>query len=87
MPPQVASLDPRKLTTGAQLLRGENGGAELPQGFGVGQKVRHPRYGLGTVIAAHGFARNRRVTVAFDDDDSRKTFIAAKCPLQPVGNG
>ncbi len=76
-----------KLTTGASLLNGESGAVAIPQGFGVGQKVRHPRYGLGTIIAADGFARNRRVTVAFDDDHARKTFIAAKSPLQPVANG
>ncbi|HEX6986121.1 MAG TPA: 3'-5' exonuclease, partial [Planctomycetaceae bacterium] len=85
----LSTLDSRlsslKLTTGAKLLRGDGGEADLPQGFGVGQKVRHPRYGLGTVIAADGFSRNRRVTVEFEDDKSRKTFVAAKCPLQPVG--
>jgi len=47
--------------------------------------VRHPRYGLGTVTdISEGFARHRMVTVAFDDD-RRETFIAGKCPLQPVG--
>jgi DNA helicase-2/ATP-dependent DNA helicase PcrA len=76
-----------KLTTAAKLLRGDGGEAELPQGFAVGQQVRHPRYGLGTVVAADGFSRNRRVTVEFEDDKSRKTFVASKCPLQPVGAG
>jgi DNA helicase-2/ATP-dependent DNA helicase PcrA len=81
------SLRRLKLTTGAKLLAGDGGEAEVPQGFGVGQQVRHPRYGLGTVIAADGFSRNRRVTVEFEGDRSRKTFVAAKCPLQPVGAG
>ena len=82
--PQLSAL---KLTTAADLLRGQATAAALPQAFGVGQKVRHPRYGTGTVLAADGFARNRRVTVEFDDDRSRKTFVAAKCPLQPIGGG
>jgi DNA helicase-2/ATP-dependent DNA helicase PcrA len=86
-PSPLSSFKSLNLTTGAQLLRGDSGGAELPQGFGVGQQVRHPRYGIGTVIAADGFSRNRRVTVEFDDDRSRKTFVAAKSPLQPVGAG
>ncbi|MBA3313837.1 MAG: UvrD-helicase domain-containing protein [Planctomycetaceae bacterium] len=85
--PQLSTLNSFKLTTGAQLLRGDGGAADLPQSFGVGQQVRHPRYGLGTVIAADGFSRNRRVTVEFEDDRSRKTFVAAKSPLQPVGTG
>ncbi|MGC1274432.1 MAG: UvrD-helicase domain-containing protein [Planctomycetaceae bacterium] len=84
---RLSTLNSLKLTTGAQLLNGESGAAEIPQGFGIGQKVRHPRYGVGTVIAADGFSRNRRVTVEFDDDDTRKTFIAAKSPLQPVASG
>jgi len=85
--PQRPALNTLKLTTGAQLLRGDAASAEVPQGFGVGQQVRHPRYGVGTVIAADGFSRNRRVTVEFNDDRSRKTFIASKSPLQPVGSG
>ena len=82
--PQLSAL---KLTTAADLLRGQATEAALPQAFGIGQKVRHPRYGTGTVLAADGFARNRRITVEFDDDRSRKTFVAAKCPLQPIGTG
>ena len=81
------SLTGIPLTTAAQLLNGESGGVELPRGFALGEKVRHPRYGVGTVIAADGLARNRRVTVAFKDDESRRTFIASKSPLQPVGGG
>lgn len=82
-----ALLQKLKLTTGAKLLNGDGSETEIPQGFAVGQKVRHPRYGTGVVISADGFSRNRRVTVDFDDDRSRKTFIASKCPLQPVGAG
>ena len=41
---QLSTLNSPKLTTAANLLRGDGGAAELPQGFGVGQQVRHPRY-------------------------------------------
>jgi DNA helicase-2/ATP-dependent DNA helicase PcrA len=47
--------------------------------------VRHPRYGTGTVVEVDGFARNRTVTVRFDDSDEGVSFQAAHCPLQPVG--
>ena len=75
------------LTTGAALEVGANVQANLPIGFGVGMQVRHPRYGLGTVIAISGLSRMRTVTVEFATDNRRESFVAAKCPLQPVGLG
>jgi DNA helicase-2/ATP-dependent DNA helicase PcrA len=74
-----------RLTTGAALEAGTKLGVELPLGFAVGMQVRHPRYGLGTVIETSGLARNRTVTVEFASDARRESFVAAKCPLQPVG--
>jgi DNA helicase-2/ATP-dependent DNA helicase PcrA len=76
------------LTTAAELLRGTAHPAALPQGFGLGMQVRHPRYGLGTVIDVGGFGHRRTVTVAFRDDGQERTekFVAAQSPLQPVGH-
>lgn len=74
-----------KLTTAADLLNGTSQGVELPQGFHVGMTVRHPRYGLGTVIGVSGMAKNRTVSVHFEGDGT-KSFVASKCPLQPVGS-
>jgi DNA helicase-2/ATP-dependent DNA helicase PcrA len=73
------------LTTAAALLNGTTEAATLEQGFAVGMAVRHPRYGTGTVVEVDGFARNRTVTVRFDDSDEGVSFQAAHCPLQPVG--
>jgi DNA helicase-2/ATP-dependent DNA helicase PcrA len=73
------------LTTGAALETGSGERASLPIGFSTGMQVRHPRYGLGTVIEVSGFSRMRTVTVEFDTDNRRESFVAAKCPLQPVG--
>ena len=73
------------LTTGAALEAGSNQSAAVPIGFGMGMQVRHPRYGLGTVVAVSGLSRMRTVTVEFMTDNRRESFIAAKCPLQPVG--
>lgn len=72
------------LTTGAALEAGSNESAAVPLGFATGMQVRHPRYGLGTVVSVSGFSRMRTVTVEFTDN-RRESFIAAKCPLQPVG--
>ncbi len=75
------------LMTGADLLaRAMAREADRPLGFSVGMSVRHPRYGIGRIVKVSGFARNRVITVEFNDDGRRETFIASKNPLQPVGN-
>lgn len=74
-----------KLMTAASLLSGEKSGVELPVGFGIGMRVRHPRYGVGTVKDVGGYGDRRSVTVKFAADDRVETFIASKAPLQPIG--
>ena len=73
------------LTTAAALQTGSREAVDIPCGFTVGMTVRHPRYGLGMggEITA-GFAKHRTVTVEFESA-RRESFIAGKCPLQPVG--
>lgn len=73
------------LMTGADLLKEIPEAADLPQGFSVGMRVRHPRYGVGTVMAMSGYARKRTLTVIFDNEEESQTFMAAHCPLQPLG--
>lgn len=75
---------PRRLTTAAALLEGSHEAAEVPLGFAVGMSVRHPQYGLGRVVQISGYARRRMVTVEFQQDDRTQTFVASRCPLQPV---
>ncbi len=85
--PKAASvLANLRLTTGAALAAGSSQPADVPQGFSTGMRVRHPRYGLGVVRSTSaGMARLRTVTVEFEEDGRTETFVAAKCPLQPVG--
>lgn len=78
-------LSKPKLTTGASLEAGSSQDVAIPMGFSIGMQVRHPRYGLGTVVDVSGFSRMRTVTVDFDVDQRRESFVVAKCPLQPVG--
>lgn len=73
------------LTTGAALESGSGEQTTLPLGFSMGMQVRHPRYGLGTVVEVNGHSRMRTVTVEFTTGNRRESFVAAKCPLQPVG--
>lgn len=71
------------LKTGAELLAGTTA-PEPSTTITVGLLVRHPRLGLGKVVEARGAGKWRTVTVAFDSGDSQ-SFVAQKCPLQPVG--
>jgi DNA helicase-2/ATP-dependent DNA helicase PcrA len=76
------------ITTGAALLAGTSEEAELPQAglsFSVGMRVRHPKYGNGTVTEVSGVSKKQTVTVEFQNDSRSETFRAAFCPLQPVG--
>ncbi|WP_437203297.1 ATP-dependent helicase [Planctomicrobium sp. SH664] len=85
--PFVHPMNVRKplLTTGASLLSGQGVSVQLPVGFSIGQQVRHPRYGRGTVQEVSGFGKLRTVTVKFPDQDRIETFVAAQAPLQPIG--
>jgi DNA helicase-2/ATP-dependent DNA helicase PcrA len=81
-PADVRSSLKAKLTTGAELLRGRRA-AELP--FDVGDQVRHPRYGLGEVIEVGRVLHRDTLVVRFQQENRTETFVAAKCPLTPVG--
>lgn len=54
--------------------------------FTPGTRVRHPRYGRGVVIESTDGSSRATVTVLFEADDREETFVASRCPLQPVGN-
>mgnify|MGYP002628069094 FL=1 len=77
------------LTTGAALLNGTGEEVELSDvgssTFAVGMRVRHPKYGMGTVTHIAGFAKRRTVEVEFASGNRTETFSAAHCPLQPIG--
>jgi len=78
-----------RIVRGSDLLEGRPGrgsaSVELPQGFAVGSQVRHPQYGRGTVVSLGGMSKRRTVTVEFERDARTETFVAALCPLQPIG--
>ena len=54
-------------------------------GYQTGMLVRHPRYGRGQVIAVSGGSHRATVTVAFEGEETPHSFVASRCPLQPVG--
>lgn len=86
--PSTRGAERPRLITGADLLAGTAArAAELPLGFALGMAVRHPQYGVGRIVKIGGFAKNRTITVEFDDDGRSETFVTGKNPLQPVGAG
>ncbi|MCA9081284.1 MAG: UvrD-helicase domain-containing protein [Planctomycetaceae bacterium] len=90
--PQLATLLPgdlmSKLKTGADLANGvTQGKVELQSGYAIGMQVRHPRYGIGTVVNLQGMGLNRTVTVRFVDGDRVQDFVSKHAPLQPIGVG
>ncbi len=86
--PSTRGAERPRLITGADLLAGAAArAAELPLGFALGMAVRHPQYGVGRIVKIGGFAKNRTITVEFDDDGRSETFVTGKNPLQPVGAG
>ena len=56
-----------------------------PLEFREGMQVRHPRYGRGTVTEVSSGSNRATVTVNFENDDETHTFVASRCPLQPIG--
>ncbi len=76
------------IMSGAELLKQKQTGAAADEPlvlFPVGSAVRHPRYGRGTVVKAAGGTGRATVTVQFEAEDLEQTFVAARCPLQPIG--
>ena len=87
-PPSADSNTNRPLlTTGADLVNGTKRGVDIPRGFGIGSQVRHPVYGRGIVVDVSGMSKDRNVIVEFEADGERRTFVAHRSPLQPVGLG
>ena len=53
--------------------------------FRQGMQVRHPRYGRGVITELSGGSHRATVTVQFETSNESHTFVASRCPLQPVG--
>lgn len=74
------------LTTGAALLAGHKTAADVPIGFKVGMRVRHPQKGVGLIVEVSIDGPRRTVGVHFDSGEQSE-FLASKCPLQPIAQG
>lgn len=82
------------LMTGTQLAgmsaAGDSDSTDDPQGdhgYRTGMLVRHPRYGRGRITAVSGASHRATVTVEFEGQSESHSFVASRCPLQPIGPG
>jgi len=73
------------LTTAAELA---NGGVPsppvAPDVFHQDMLVRHPKYGLGRIVALSGKGAGRRATVDFGPSIGHRKFLLGDSPLRPV---
>jgi DNA helicase-2/ATP-dependent DNA helicase PcrA len=85
--PRGSRHGPIKLTTAAELA-GETATVFTrqvsPDDFAQGMLVRHPEYGVGTVIALSGSGDKRTATIEFLSTPGEKRFMLSKSRLQPV---
>ena len=50
-----------------------------------GVRVRHSKYGVGTIVKCYGTGDNARVDVRFNGDNATRTIILKYAALQIVG--
>ena len=51
--------------------------------YNIGQKVRHAKFGEGTVMKVEGSGANALISVAFDNQGIKK-LSTAFAPLKPI---
>ena len=67
---------------GAPVERDVEFSQDLPQ-FVKGERVKHPRFGGGTIAEIGGVGKDVKVTVDFDDESiGRKRLVVAYAGLQ-----
>ena len=81
----AASAPALRLTTAAELANGgEPSPPVSPDAFRQGMVVRHPKYGLGRVVALSGAGPARKATIDFASAAGRKKFVLADSPVRPM---
>lgn len=72
------------LTTAAELANGGPLPQLSPDEFHQGMLVRHPKHGLGRIIALSGSGASRKATVSFTSGAGRMKFVIESSPLRPL---
>ena len=52
--------------------------------FAVGDRVRHPKYGEGTVEETENTVADQKVTIQFDGEDRQRKFLNRYTPLEKI---
>jgi DNA helicase-2/ATP-dependent DNA helicase PcrA len=76
---EAAVPKPTRATSAAPRLRARSGQCDPL----IGQRVRHPDYGVGTVIAVEGDDEDRKLTVSFAGHGAKK-FVEKYAHLSPA---
>lgn len=83
--PQPRTAGAMQLTTAAELANGGKPAPPVsPEVFHQGMLVRHPKYGLGRIVALSGTGAGRKATIDFPRPTGRKKFVLASSPLRPL---
>ena len=78
-------LTTMQLTTAAELANGGKPAPPVsPEVFHQGMLVRHPKYGLGRIVALSGTGAGRKATIDFPRPTGRKKFVLASSRLRPL---
>lgn len=85
--PRPLSSIAGRLTTAAEMANGGSTAPVNPDAFRQGMVVRHPKYGLGRVVALSGSGAGRTATVHFASPTGQVKFVISKSPLRPVKPG
>jgi DNA helicase II / ATP-dependent DNA helicase PcrA len=72
------------LTTAAEMAGQSAAEPVSPDAFRQDMLVRHPKYGLGRIVALSGSGDGRKATVDFTSSAGRKKFALKSSPLRPV---
>jgi DNA helicase-2/ATP-dependent DNA helicase PcrA len=83
--PQPRSAAAMELTTAAELASGGRPAPPVsPEVFHQDMLVRHPKYGLGRIVALSGTGAGRKATIDFPRPTGRKKFVLSSSPLRPL---
>ncbi|MBL7685142.1 MAG: hypothetical protein JNK65_03795, partial [Deltaproteobacteria bacterium] len=66
---------------GATSLTTETTRVHSDNPYRIGRQVQHPTFGMGTIQACDGNAEDRKVTIRFQNGDSKKLLVRL-CNLQ-----
>ncbi len=85
--PSRPAIPAAMLTTAAELAGGKPSPSVDPEAYHQDMLVRHPKYGLGRIVALSGSGTSRKATIDFASTGGRKRLVLAGSPLRPVAAG